>query len=62
VKRNDGTVSPKGPVPRWRWLVWMPTLGLALVVFYGILTPFWMAVRAVAWGAEMRARRRRSEA
>jgi hypothetical protein len=30
----------------------MATLGVALVVFYGILTPIWMLVRAVAWVSE----------
>ena len=27
-------------------------------VFYGLFTPFWFALRALAWLAEFRARRR----
>jgi hypothetical protein len=30
----------------------MLILSAALVVFYGILTPVWMAIRAVAWLSE----------
>jgi hypothetical protein len=35
----------------------MALLALALVVFYGLFTPFWFALRALAWTAEFRARR-----
>jgi hypothetical protein len=52
-------MKPKPPVPRWRWAVWYAVLGAALVVFYGLFTPFWFALRALAWLAEFRARRRR---
>ena len=51
-------MKPKPPVPRWRWGLWMVLLGTALVVFYGLFTPFWFALRALAWIAEFRARRR----
>jgi hypothetical protein len=40
------------PVPFYYWAIWMAILGVALVVFYGILTPFWMAIRAIAWVSE----------
>jgi hypothetical protein len=30
----------------------MVILAASLIVFYGILTPFWMAVRGVAWVSE----------
>ncbi len=40
------------PVPIYRWAIWLTILGAALVVFYGILTPFWMAVRGIAWISE----------
>jgi len=53
-------VKPKPPVPLWRWSVWFVTLGLALVVFYVLFAPFWFALRAAAWVAEFRARRRPS--
>jgi hypothetical protein len=51
-------VKPKPPVPLWRWALWWPILGLALVVFYGFFTPLWMATRTLAWLADFRARRR----
>jgi hypothetical protein len=34
----------------------------ALFVFYVALTPLWMGLRAAAWIAELRARRRREAA
>ena len=52
-------MKPKPPVPLWRWVLWMATLALALVVFYGLFTPVWFALRSLAWLAEFRARRRR---
>jgi hypothetical protein len=52
-------VKPKPPVPWWRWAIWWIVLGCALVVFYVLLTPIWMGLRALAWLAEFRARRRR---
>jgi len=55
-------VKPKPPVPLWRWGLWWATLGLALVVFYGLFTPIWFGLRTAAWLAEFRARRRRSAA
>jgi hypothetical protein len=51
-------VKPKPPVSRSRWALWIGLLGAALVVFYVMLTPFWFALRALAWLAEFRARRR----
>ncbi len=51
-------MTPKPPVPRWRWALWGALLGVALVVFYGLFTPFWFALRSFAWLAEFRARRR----
>ena len=52
-------MRPKPPVPRWRWAIWWITLGVALVIFYVLLTPIWMGLRGLAWLAELRARRRR---
>ena len=51
-------MKPKPPVPKWRWAVWYTTLGLALVLFYGLFTPFWFDLRSLAWLAELRSRRR----
>lgn len=49
------TVKPKPPVPLYYWPLWMLILGAALVLFYGILTPVWMAIRGIAWLSERRA-------
>ena len=46
-------------IPLWRWGLWSASLAVALVVFYGLLTPVWFTLRALAWSAEFRARRRR---
>jgi hypothetical protein len=40
------------PIRPWHWPLWMGTLGVALIVFYGILTPVWMLIRLVAWVTE----------
>jgi hypothetical protein len=45
-------VSERKLVPPQYWAVWIALLGAALVVFYGVLTPFWMLVRAIAWVSE----------
>jgi hypothetical protein len=38
--------------------LWLLLLGAADVVFYVLLTPVWMGLRALAWLADFRARRR----
>ena len=48
----------KPPVPLWRWAVWWTILGAAVVVFYVLLTPLWLGLRAAAWAAEWRSRLR----
>lgn len=53
-------MRPKPPVPWWRWAFWWSGLAVALVLFYVLLTPVWMGLRALAWLAEWQARRRRS--
>ena len=55
-------MKPKPPVPLWRWTVWWLALATALLLFYVLLTPFWIGLRAAAWVAEFRARRRNSNA
>jgi hypothetical protein len=45
-------------VPIRRWALWMVTLAVADFVFYVLFTPFWFGLRALAWLAEFRARRR----
>jgi hypothetical protein len=39
--------------------MWWALIVVADVVFYVLLTPIWIGLRAVAWLAEFRARRRR---
>lgn len=51
-------MKPKPPVPLRYWILWWLILVFADVVFYVLLTPLWMGLRAVAWLAEFRARRR----
>ncbi len=51
--------APKPRVPLWRWALWSLILVAADLVFYVILTPIWIGLRALAWIAEFRARRRR---
>ena len=46
----------KGRVPAWRWAAWWAILLLADVVFYVLLTPVWLGIRAAARLAELRAR------
>lgn len=55
-------MKPKPDVALWRWAVWYTALGAALVLFYGLFTPFWFGLRSLAWAAEFRARRRRGNA
>ena len=49
----------KPPVPLWRWGLWWAILGAAMLVFYVLLTPLWLGLRAAAWLAELGSRRRR---
>jgi hypothetical protein len=44
--------TPRKPIPLYYWVLWMATLGAALVVFYVFLTPLWMGIRAIAWLSE----------
>jgi hypothetical protein len=52
-------VKGRPDIPLWRWTSWGGALALALVVFYVLLTPVWFSLRALAWAAEFRARRKR---
>jgi hypothetical protein len=49
----------KPPVPKWRWALWWTILAAAVFVFYVLLTPIWLGLRAAAWVAEWRSQRRR---
>ncbi|MDE3024686.1 MAG: hypothetical protein KGI93_03855 [Acidobacteriota bacterium] len=50
--------NEKGHVPLRYWILWWSLSALALVVFYVLLTPIWIGLRALAWSAEFRRRRR----
>ena len=52
----------KGSVPLRYWLLWWTLIVVADFIFYVLLTPIWIGLRAVAWLAEFRARRRRGAA
>jgi hypothetical protein len=45
-------------VPLRYWILWWALLLFADVIFYVLLTPLWIGLRAAAWLAEFRARRR----
>jgi len=51
--------NEKGSVPLRYWLLWWTLIVIADFTFYVLLTPIWIGLRAVAWLAEFRARRRR---
>ena len=53
------TLADKGWVPLRYWALWWSLLAAAVVVFYVLLTPIWLGLRAAAWMAELRARARR---
>jgi hypothetical protein len=55
---SESVRARKPPIPWWRWGSWWVTLAVADVVFYVLLTPVWLGLRAIAWTAEFRARRR----
>jgi hypothetical protein len=52
-------LSEKGWVPLRYWALWWSILAAAVVVFYVLLTPIWLGLRAAAWAAELRSRARR---
>ena len=52
-------LAEKGWVPLRYWALWWTILGAAVVVFYVLLTPIWLGLRAAAWVAELRSRARR---
>ena len=57
--RPERPVKPKPPVSKARWALWCFLLAVAMFTFYVLFTPFWFALRSLAWLAEYRARRRR---
>jgi len=60
IWRSQGrSLDDKGWVPLRYWAMWWTSLAIAVVLFYVILTPIWLGLRAAAWVAELRARARR---
>jgi hypothetical protein len=57
---GTGDLREKGWVPLPRFALWWFLLVVADVLFYVLLTPIWLGLRAAAWGAELRSRARRS--
>jgi hypothetical protein len=55
-----GDLREKGWVPPGRFALWWVLLVLGDVVFYVLLTPIWLGLRAAAWVAELRSRARRT--
>ncbi len=51
-------LSEKGWAPARYWVIWWSALGVAMVLFYVVLTPIWLGLRAAAWVAELRSRLR----
>jgi hypothetical protein len=54
TRRRD--LAEKGWAPLRYWVLWWMLIGLADFVFYVVLTPIWIGLRAAAWLAELRAR------
>jgi len=52
-------VTQKPRIPIRYWILWWLLLVVADLLFYVLLTPIWMGLRAVAWLAEFRSRRQR---
>jgi hypothetical protein len=51
-----GDLREKGWVPPARLAFWWMILFVSVVVFYVLLTPIWLGLRAAAWAAELRSR------
>ncbi len=52
-------MKERPPIPLWRWGLWWVLLAIGMLLFYVVLTPIWIGLRALAWAAEFRARCRR---
>ena len=55
-------MSEKGWVPLRYWVTWWTAMAAAVVLFYVILTPLWLGLRALAWAAELWSRARKGGA
>ncbi len=53
---GTGDLREKGWVPVRHFAAWWALLLLSDLVFYVLLTPIWVGLRAAAWIAELRSR------
>lgn len=53
---GHGNLREKGWAPPLRFAFWWFLLFLSMIVFYVLLTPIWLGLRAAAWLAELRSR------
>ena len=60
-ERVHGTLGEPLRIGPARWALWWVALAIGLFVFYVALTPAWIGIRAAAWIAEFRSRRRRGD-
>ena len=56
-----GDLREKGWVPPHRFALWWALLLAGDLVFYVVLTPIWLGLRAAAWIAELRSRATRRD-
>jgi hypothetical protein len=57
-RAHGRSLADKGWAPLRYWALWGVGLVLADTIFYVLLTPLWIGLRALAWIAEFKARRR----
>ena len=48
--------NEKGSAPIRYWILWWALIVVADFVFYVLLTPIWLGLRALAWLADRRSR------
>ena len=59
IWRAEGrSIEDKGWAPLRYWAMWLFALVVAVTAFYVVLTPIWIGLRAMAWLAELGARRK----
>jgi hypothetical protein len=52
--------TKKGTVPLRYWVLWWSLIVVADFIFYVLLTPIWIGLRAVAWVADRWGQRKRT--
>lgn len=59
VRGIDRPLSEKGWLPTRLLVLYFALLFIGDVLFYVVLTPIWLGLRAAGWAAELKARSRR---